>query len=419
MDSVLDTWIQKGITHIFTTSSHFGFVKGIQFSFVSDEKDALSLALGWVKATGKFVGVLLETHRESPHSQILIETKLHREIKNNTICPPSEDLENIKRQIEVSRRPCLVFGEMQNLDPLLSLKIPILATPESLDNFVEFPDSFYGRVGIYGDLVGNMILQNSDLVILCGKTVLEKIKKEWFVREGHVIHIGNFSPSIQCHGFVSSLDKIWSIIKNKKILPDWRRTCSDWRDEWIHMFPSETGIGIDPYLFYASFHQMWEEKSMFVKKDKWFPPAFQQGILNINNKFVPVPPDLYPIKVAQGFFSQNQENPLFVFADQSSYSIEHIQQIEENPIPIVIFFLKENRELSILSGVKTSIEKCFLDESSFSPEMLLFETLPLLVEVNLTDHFTPYPKGSQPFENMSPFEEDVKHKMIISPYLKI
>lgn len=420
-----ESWIDIGITKVYSTHpSYFGVFKQIRFIPVSNEKEAFSLALGYVQATQEKVGVVLESFPSicNPDIHIYVFPNKPNEQKN-----PKEDLENIRRMTEVALRPCVLVGECsQDLNDFLqTLKIPCLAIPESLDHFAGVPDSFFGRVGFYGDLVGNMILQNADLVFLLGKVNLDFVDKSWFVREGHVVHLGHFSPQLPCHGFYSNLHDYLGELKRKKwdrLWSLWMPKCRSWRDKWIHLFPTEDQYGIlpgmDPYFLQATFHQCWDQKTILAKKDKWFSPVFQQGVLSFQNRFIAVPEHLDIFQIANSYFTENQDQPLFLFLDQSGFSIENIKDLERNPIPIGIFLFREPNEKSFLlkSASTTEIETLFLTENNFSNESLEFETLPILIDVEATPDFKPYPSGGLPFECMPPFQEEQKWEMIIPPF---
>lgn len=423
MDSVLDLWQEKGVDHVFSTmSSYFGIYKNMNFTKSQDEKHAFSMAFGLTKTNKNiFVGVCLDNPPTIPFWPIQI--LVYYPGCKRDVSGEEENLENVRQQLKASLRTCIVFGEMEDnlLSPeLLQLKIPLLAIPETMGEFAGIPDSFFGRIGIFGDLSGNMILQNADLVFLIGRVRLENADCSWFVREGHVIHIGHISPDLPCHGFVKSARSLLPFLKEKQVLGDWKKKCSEWRDKWIHLFPPEEIFavkeGIDPYMFFASFHQMWEEKDMMIVQDKWFQPAFQQAVLPSKNHFIPVPTFLEPYTVVKQFLNYNQEQPMFLFTGQSLFQQKDLTDLEHNPLPLVVVLMRDAKEPISLDFSGCDLEVFFLNSSGFSPESFLVETLPLVLVVEMTEDFVPYPRGGIPFENMSPFEAS-KYDMIIPPYI--
>lgn len=417
MDTVFDLWIEMGVLRVFTDSPSPLPECRLPLTRARDTEEAVSLAFGWVKGTQRIAGVFLiaDFQCNDLPSNIFFYSSGWQ--------PPRripQDTDLVSQFSTAATRPSFVLGQFQDSSvyPLLCKTIvPLLASPESLDLFPDVPDNFYGRVGPYGDLTGNMILQNSDMVFLIGKVSI-KTNPESFVRQGFVIHVGEISPSLPFHGFVS-LDSLRNILANatKNLWPQWIPFCREWRSRWLHAFPPENIIqspdGVDPYIFHTLLHQLWDQKHLIVQKDeKWFPPAFQHGILATGNKFIAVPKRLDTFHATRGFCQTHPDYPVFVIADQSAFSSYHIQLLEENPLPVVLFFFKCISKPSILSSITTFLEKRFyhdLSDKSFD-----FPDLPLLIEINVYEEFQPYPKqGVLALEQMSGYDEN---DMLVPPY---
>jgi len=332
-------------------------------------------------------------------NKIIDNKPIIKKINNST----ESDILHVIKEIKNSQRPAILVGNGVRFSGSIDLlknvskktKIPVLTAWNAHDIIEEDFPFYFGRPGTVGDRSGNLIIQNSDLLIVLGSRLnIRQIGYNWkaFARESKIIMVDIDQSELEKHtlnidypinddlnSFLSLLDK--TIDNNFENKVDWLKYCGMVKDKYPVFLKkySESKL-VNPYYFIDELSKALKDNQVIVSADGTACVTVFQGLkikkgqrLYTNSGCASMG---YDLPAAIGAWQHNKEEIICIAGDGSiMMNIQELTTIVKNKMNIKIFLFNNDGYHSIRQTQNNFFNRqvgCGPDSNLFFPN---FESL--------------------------------------------
>jgi acetolactate synthase I/II/III large subunit len=343
--------------------------------------------------------------------------------------------------------------------------IPVVSSLMGLDAFPHDEPAFCGMIGAYGNRYSNLVVANSDLLIVLGSRLDVRqtgTKPETFARKAKIIHVdideseldrkfeSYLGVKLDLKLFLSEINKKKSFEKNKSLY-NWYKFINLYKDRFPNylVFEDENNpILPNFFMKYLSSitpddaivcldvgqHQMWASQSFEIKKNQRMLISGGMGSMG------------FALPAAIGASFAKPEKRVIVIVGDGGFqmNIQELQTIVRNKLPIKIF-LVNNESLGMVRqfqelyfdgrcvstligydcpnftkvveayGIQSESARTIKDLEKIN-SLRLNDSLPYFMDVRipLESNVNPKLEFGKPIENQSPYLEEEELSSLLS-----
>lgn len=309
--------------------------------------------------------------------------------------PAHEELMELKKMLEASRRPVIVAGQgiriAKALDKFKDLiekfNIPVVTTYLGIDVLASDHSLNIGRMGIKGTRAGNFAVQNADLVIVIGSSLhVGSIGYEYnlFAREAKKVIVdidktAHLKKTIDIDLYINAdAEKFINAIMNIEDFDlsfddKWVQTCSRWKMSYpvclLEYADQKQKINI--YYFIDKLNHYFLKDEIIIGDAGSVYYAVAQGIQVSNkNRYITsgaLATMGYTLPATIGAAIASGKRVIGITGDGSfQLNIQELQTIIYYKLPIKLFVLNNNGYISIRFTQERFFEKRFIGEGAES-----------------------------------------------------
>ena len=286
-----------------------------------------------------------------------------------------KDINYVIKEIKKSKRPAVLVGNgirfSESIDLLKKFinksKIPTLTAWNAHDIIEDNFKYYFGRPGSVGDRPGNLILQNSDLLIVLGSRLnIRQIGYNWesFARESKIIMVDIDKYELRKHtlkidypihddlkSFLNKIiEKDFSVITKKK---SWLEYCKKVKSKYpVFLESYKESKKINPYYFMHELSNALKENQVIVSADGTACVSAFQEIKIKNGQRLYTNSGCasmgYELPAAIGAWQKDKKEIICIAGDGSiMMNIQELTTIVKNNMNIKIFILNNDGYHSI------------------------------------------------------------------------
>lgn len=311
----------------------------------------------------------------------------------------SKNISAVLKEIKNAKRPSVLVGNGIRFSDSISLlkkfiskvKIPVLTAWNAHDIIEENFKYYFGRPGTVGDRPGNLILQNSDLLIVLGSRLnIRQIGYNWqaFARESKIIMVDIDQNELEKHtlsidypihddlkSFLSRILK--SELKDFKEKSDWISYCKDVKKKYPVFNPDyKKSKKVNPYYFMHELSHALKEKQVIVSADGTAcVSAFQEIKIKKGQRLYTNSGCAsmgYELPASIGAWQHDKKEIICIAGDGSiMMNIQELTTIAKNNMNIKIFILNNDGYHSIRQTQNNFFNRqvgCGPDSNLYFPE---------------------------------------------------
>jgi len=335
----------------------------------------------------------------------IIDSKVTEKIPNIKKANNSNenDIEKVIKAIQESERPAILVGNgvrfSESIDLLKEIskktKIPVLTAWNAHDIIEDNFPFYFGRPGTVGDRPGNLIIQNSDLLLVLGSRLnIRQIGYNWkaFARESKIIMVDIDPSEIKKHtlnidyainddlkSFLTLLNK--TIKNNLEEKKNWLDYCSMVKDRYpVFLEKYCKSKLVNPYYFIEELSKALKDDQIIVSADGTACVTAFQGLaikkgqrLYTNSGCASMG---YDLPAAIGAWQHKKEEIICIAGDGSiMMNLQELTTIVKNKMNIKIFLFNNDGYHSIRQTQNNFFKRqvgCGPDSNLFFPN---FESL--------------------------------------------